>query len=129
MVFLPEGLYPFLPFTFYSKEKEDAAPHIFQTLTNVLTLYAMENIKILDCTLRDGGYYNNWDFDQDLVQEYLTAMSESNIDRVEIGLRSFVSGKYYGPFFYTTDDFLNEINIPKDLCVGVMINAKEFIKK
>ncbi len=21
-----------------------------------------DNIKILDCTLRDGGYYNNWDF-------------------------------------------------------------------
>ena len=21
--------------------------------------------KILDCTLRDGGYYNKWDFDQD----------------------------------------------------------------
>ena len=24
-------------------------------------------IKILDCTLRDGGYYNNWDFDYEVV--------------------------------------------------------------
>ena len=28
-------------------------------------------IKILDCTLRDGGYYNNWDFSNDLVNDYL----------------------------------------------------------
>jgi 4-hydroxy 2-oxovalerate aldolase len=88
----------------------------------------MESIKILDCTLRDGGYYNNWDFDLDLVQEYLNAMSESRIDLVEIGLRSFIGGKYYGPFFYSTDDFLRELNIPEGLNVGVMINAKEYIK-
>ena len=24
-------------------------------------------MKILDCTLRDGGYYTNWDFDRNLV--------------------------------------------------------------
>ena len=28
------------------------------------------NVKILDCTLRDGGYYNNWDFSFDLVGAY-----------------------------------------------------------
>ena len=26
-------------------------------------------LKILDCTLRDGGYYNNWDFDIELIKE------------------------------------------------------------
>ena len=30
-------------------------------------------MKILDCTLRDGGYYNNWDFSKDLVNDYLKA--------------------------------------------------------
>ena len=29
------------------------------------------NMKILDCTLRDGGYYNNWDFSPEVVTEYL----------------------------------------------------------
>ena len=24
-------------------------------------------MKILDCTLRDGGYYTNWDFDDKIV--------------------------------------------------------------
>jgi len=27
--------------------------------------------KILDCTLRDGGYYTNWDFDRKLVDTYI----------------------------------------------------------
>ena len=30
-------------------------------------------LKILDCTLRDGGYYNNWDFSKDLIEDYLLA--------------------------------------------------------
>ena len=43
---------------------------------------------ILDCTLRDGGYYNNWNFNIDLINRYLKVMSDINIDFVEIGFRS-----------------------------------------
>ena len=42
-------------------------------------------IKILDCTLRDGGYYNNWDFDLDLVNRYLKSTIKASIDIIEIG--------------------------------------------
>ena len=31
----------------------------------------MKKINLLDCTLRDGGYYNNWDFSTDLINDYL----------------------------------------------------------
>ena len=31
---------------------------------------------LLDCTLRDGGYYNNWDFSTDLIENYLEKNSE-----------------------------------------------------
>ena len=44
-------------------------------------------IKILDCTLRDGGYYNNWHFSKNLVQQYLDTMSETGIEYVELGFR------------------------------------------
>ena len=44
----------------------------------------MANINILDCTFRDGGYYNNWDFPADVVQNYLECMSEAHIDYIEI---------------------------------------------
>ena len=42
-------------------------------------------IKILDCTLRDGGYYNNWDFSKDLISDYLESMAICEIDFVELG--------------------------------------------
>ena len=31
----------------------------------------MKKFEILDCTLRDGGYYNNWNFNLGLIQNYL----------------------------------------------------------
>ena len=43
---------------------------------------------ILDCTLRDGGYYNRWDFSENLVSEYLNSMRSCSIDYVELGFRS-----------------------------------------
>ena len=44
-------------------------------------------VKILDCTLRDGGYYNNWEFEKDLINEYLKVMQLIKVDYVEIGFR------------------------------------------
>jgi len=44
--------------------------------------------KILDCTLRDGGYHNAWDFSVALTDEYLAAMAALGADRVELGFRS-----------------------------------------
>ena len=29
----------------------------------------LKKINLLDCTLRDGGYYNNWDFSEKLISE------------------------------------------------------------
>ena len=44
-----------------------------------------EKIKLLDCTLRDGGYYNNWNFHFPSVRKYLHQIYSSKIDIVEIG--------------------------------------------
>ena len=43
-----------------------------------------KKINILDCTFRDGGYYNLWNFDEKLSKEYLKRISESKIDYIEI---------------------------------------------
>lgn len=64
---------------------------------------------MLDCTLRDGGYYNNWDFDAELVQDYLRAMAAVAVDYVELGLRSFESNGFRGAYAYTTDSFLRRL--------------------
>ena len=45
-------------------------------------------MKVLDCTLRDGGYYTNWEYDDKLVREIVYALEEANIDVIEIGYKS-----------------------------------------
>ena len=45
----------------------------------------LENIKVLDCTLRDGGYINDWQFSNEFGHELYRALSEANVDYVEIG--------------------------------------------
>lgn len=85
------------------------------------------NIIHLDCTLRDGGYYNNWDFDPSLIQDYLQAMDSLKIDFVEIGFRSLKKEGFKGGVAYSTDSFLNNLVIPNSLVdkIGVMINGSE----
>ena len=49
----------------------------------------MNNIlkpNLLDCTLRDGGYYNNWDFSKLEIQDYLNKLSKTHIKFIELGL-------------------------------------------
>jgi 4-hydroxy 2-oxovalerate aldolase len=53
-------------------------------------------IKLLGCTLRDGGYYNNWDFTPELANKYLYAMNSIKIDFVEIGFRSLRNDNFNG---------------------------------
>lgn len=85
-------------------------------------------VKLLDCTLRDGGYYNDWDFDTEMVKDYLQAMKAISADFVEIGLRSFEADGFKGGFAYSSDDFIRELHAPPDLKLGVMVNASELIK-
>ena len=39
--------------------------------------------EILDCTIRDGGYYTNWDFDDELIDHYLIESNKLNISIIE----------------------------------------------
>lgn len=79
----------------------------------------------LDCTLRDGGYYNSWNFSQDLAQEYIDAMHAASVDVVELGLRSLKTNGFQGPYAYTTDEFLEGLSIPPELVIGIMVNGSE----
>lgn len=81
-------------------------------------------MKILDCTLRDGGYYTNWDFDDKLVDAYIEAMNALPIDYLELGYRSLPSNEYLGKFGYTPVSVLKRLRqqCTKKLCV--MLNEK-----
>ena len=89
----------------------------------------MKKIIHLDCTLRDGGYYTNWNFDRQLVNDYLNALDKINVDFVELGFRFLDKNKTKGEFAYTSEKLINKLKIPKNLNLGVMINASDFIDK
>ena len=81
-------------------------------------------MKILDCTLRDGGYYTDWDFSQALVDSYIKAMNELPVNYLEVGYRNNPSKEYLGRFGYTPVSVLTHL---RDTCtkkLAVMLNEK-----
>ena len=81
-------------------------------------------MKILDCTLRDGGYYTNWDFNSTIVDSYIKAMNILPIDYLEIGYRNNPSKEYLGKFGYTPVSVLKHIRKICSKKLAVMINEK-----
>ena len=79
----------------------------------------------IDCTLRDGGYYNNWDFSNSLIKEYLNAIAKTSINFVEIGFRTTLNKGFKGALAFSKDEFLNTLDIPEDIGIGVMVNASD----
>ena len=55
----------------------------------------MKNIKLLDCTLRDGVYYDAWDFPLDTTNDYLITIQGGDI--VELCFRSIKIRGLRGP--------------------------------
>lgn len=84
-------------------------------------------VRLLDCTLRDGGYYNDWDFTPRLVQRYLDSMGRARVPIVEVGFRSTERGGYLGATAFTTDRYLDSLQLPASAEIGVMVNAKELV--
>lgn len=85
------------------------------------------NVTLLDCTFRDGGYYNDWNFNKKLRIDYLKNIFTFGVDVVEIGFRFSPKKFYLGPYAYSKDEILNKY-LPKSKRFAVMINANELIK-
>lgn len=79
---------------------------------------------ILDCTLRDGGYYTNWDFEAPVVEAYLSAMDKLPVKYIEIGYRNKPSSDYLGQFGYTPIATLETIRSKSQKKIAVMLNEK-----
>lgn len=45
----------------------------------------MNDIKLLDCTLRDGGYINDWNFGRSTTLCVIERLAEANIEVIEVG--------------------------------------------
>ena len=84
--------------------------------------------KILDCTLRDGGYYNLWKFSSAQIKEYLDKIHESKVDIVEIGFRFLKKNSDYGQLAFCDEKFLKKLKFKtQDVEYAVMLNSSDFI--
>lgn len=79
---------------------------------------------LLDCTLRDGGYYTNWDFNSDTIYSYIQAMNALPIDYLELGYRNKPSNEYLGKFGYCPISVLKKIRQTCTKKLDVMLNEK-----
>ena len=84
-------------------------------------------LKILDCTLRDGGYYTNWDFSKDLIDKYLAYVNKLPIDYIEVGYKSNQKSSYGGEYYYLPSSTIKHISKNTEKKIAVMINAKDNI--
>jgi 4-hydroxy 2-oxovalerate aldolase len=81
---------------------------------------------ILDCTLRDGGYYTQWDFDDRLVAEYVNTIRDLPVSYIEIGYRNPPQTGYAGKYYYVSVTLLEQLissGIDSSR-LGVMLDAK-----
>jgi len=87
-----------------------------------------EKIKVLDCTIRDGGLINKHDFDFKFVRAVYKALSEAKIDYMEIGYKNskkLFSDKEYGQWKFCDDDVINKVieGIESDTKISVMVDV------
>ncbi len=69
-------------------------------------------IKVIDCTVRDGGLMNKWQFDDKFVRQVYQALTEAGIDYMEIGYissESAFSRKDVGPWRFCGEEDIQRI--------------------
>lgn len=83
---------------------------------------------ILDCTLRDGGYYNNWLFSNTLINKYIKFIENNHIHYLEIGFRFFDEIRNKGRTAYCDLSFIKSLKFKKEVSIGIMFNGSDIVK-
>lgn len=82
--------------------------------------------KILDCTIRDGGHLNSWNFTNECVFETFEAAKSCGVELFEIGYRNHAGGK----FAQCKDEDLRGVIPDKgSVKLVVMVNSREFFEE
>ncbi len=83
------------------------------------------DFKILDCSLRDGGYYTNWDFSSSFVHTYLECLNSLPVDYIEIGYRSKPKAGYLGAYFYCPEYIMQQLKEISQKKLVIILNEKD----
>jgi len=72
-----------------------------------------EELKVLDCTIRDGGLINNYHFSDDFVKAVYAATAAAGVDYMEIGKRLCESDEYsrekFGKWNFCVEDDIKRV--------------------
>lgn len=84
----------------------------------------MRSINVLDCTLRDGGYINNWRFGKNNIQNIIDNLIKSSVEYIEVGYYSDCKESNEDRTIFSNLNRVNEI-IDSSSKFLVMINYSE----
>ncbi len=87
-----------------------------------------EDIKVLDCTIRDGGLMNDFKFDDAFVKSVYLALVKARVDYMEIGYKSsklIFDEKKYGAWKFCDEEDIRRIvgDNDTDIKISVMIDV------
>lgn len=87
-----------------------------------------EKIKVVDCTIRDGGLINKHGFDHRFVREVYSAAAKAGLDYMEIGYKNskeLFSTEEYGPWKFCDDEDIREAidGIESHTRIAVMVDV------
>lgn len=81
-------------------------------------------VKLLDCTLRDGGYVNDWNFGYDNLISIFERLADSGIDIIEIGFlddrRPFDINRSIMPNSDSVEKIYGKLNRKGSMVVGMI---------
>ncbi len=85
------------------------------------------DIKVLDCSIRDGGLINQWQFEDALVRATYRGLSEAGIDYMEIGYKASKSQfdpAKFGKWRFCADDDVRRVidGVESELKLACMVD-------
>ena len=84
----------------------------------------MKNISLLDCTLRDGGYVNDWRFGRTNIVSIFERLVDANVDIIEVGFlddrRPFDKDRSIFPDTASADEIYGSLDKKQAIVVGMI---------
>lgn len=83
-------------------------------------------IKVLDCTIRDGGLMNDWRFDKAMVKDVFHGLARAGVDYVELGYRADKKAfkvEENGPWRFSDEEDLRDVAYECDTKVSIMCDV------
>lgn len=93
-----------------------------------------KRVQLIDCTVRDGGLMNNWEFSLDVVQRIYEANIQAGVDIMEMGYRvspRVFNPEEHGPWRFCDEDILQKVvrDSSPDMKIAVMADIGRCYKE